>query len=312
MVTHDSTEQTNDGAMKLLLLLLLEGLMLLDKGLLNVVRHNHPRTTPSSSNHSLSVSYCWLRWRLYWELLLFESIVWYVLELLVWATAVARRAIPYLEWDLSIWRFVSTTNLCRRSGLHLLLHMLVVGSYHCQWHVSLIFLTAIIKFWVTHFPQHTGSICLYRKNWIYWCYCLLRLRLSVIQGNLLQVFCINDLLHLLQLLKRDSRQRYCILKLIDADSRGIVGTFPRIFPLRMTPRLLTFPWKMILTLFQNTIVNVWHLLQYDIFLFLHIGHRLHVLYVSTSIFCIYVCELFLWDACNVLLRWHPVIVNILI
>lgn len=30
LVTHDSTEQTNDGAMKLLLLLLLEGLMLLD------------------------------------------------------------------------------------------------------------------------------------------------------------------------------------------------------------------------------------------------------------------------------------------
>lgn len=59
----------------------------------------------------------------------------------------------------------------------------------------------------------------------------------------------------------------------------------------MTSWLLTD--KMILALLQNTIVNICHLLEYDILLFLHVAHRLHVLDDASSVINEYISQLFL-------------------
>ena len=205
MLYYHATQKPYNWAKQLFLLLLLESLMLLDKCLLYIVRHYHSVSTSSTSNHSLSVGDSWwLEWWLNLRLL-FNSTILNMLKLGVWSTWVACWSISYLKWYLAIRRLISTANLCRRCGLYMMLHILITWASHCQRHVSLIFLTSIIQFRV-RFGINILPI-LNWEDWIHWGICELRIGgLSVIKPMLLQIiFCINDLLHLLELLHRDAR-----------------------------------------------------------------------------------------------------------
>jgi hypothetical protein len=184
MLPYHTTQKPYYWAMQLFLLLLLESLMLLDKRLLNIIRHHHSVSTASTSDHSLSVGDCWwLRCRLLRLSLLFDYNILNMLKLGVGSTGVACWSISYLKRYLAIRRLISTADLCRRCRLYLILKMLITRTCHCQRHVSLIFMPAIIQLRV-RFCINMRAI-LDWKDWVHRGIWGLRFGLPVIKPMLL-------------------------------------------------------------------------------------------------------------------------------
>jgi hypothetical protein len=112
MLSYHATQYPYNWAMQLFLLLLLECLMLLDKCLLNIIRHHHSVSTATTSDHSLPVGDSW--WLRCWLLslrLLFDSSILNMLKLGVRNAGVACRSISYLKRYLPIRRLISAADL---------------------------------------------------------------------------------------------------------------------------------------------------------------------------------------------------------